>query len=57
MGAELETGMRGPLCSMSLLGYHTVITYVLGTADGDINMAEKLLKPMLQSYPKVSYLF
>ena len=26
----MEKALRGPLCSMSLLGYHTVMTYVLG---------------------------
>lgn len=29
-GAALEKSMRGPLCSMALLSYHTVVTYVLG---------------------------
>ena len=29
-GAVMEKGLRGPLCSMALLGYHTVMTYVLG---------------------------
>ena len=29
-GAMMEKGLRGPLCSMALLGYHTVMTYVLG---------------------------
>ncbi len=29
-GARMEKALRGPLCSMTLLGYHTVMTYVLG---------------------------
>jgi hypothetical protein len=29
-GSEQMTALRGPLCSIVLLSYHTVITYVLG---------------------------
>ena len=29
-GAKLENTVRGPLCSLALLGYHTVVTHVLG---------------------------
>ena len=32
--------------------YH-IITYFAGLADGDINMADKLLGPCLEAYPKV----
>ncbi|XP_064624927.1 tetratricopeptide repeat protein 39B-like [Lineus longissimus] len=50
--ADLQHSLRGPLCSMILISYHTVVTYVLGTADGDIDFAEKTLKLCLQKYPK-----
>ena len=29
-GASLKRSVRGPLCSMALLGYHTVMAFVLG---------------------------
>ncbi|XP_074642894.1 tetratricopeptide repeat protein 39A-like isoform X2 [Tubulanus polymorphus] len=48
----LQHGLRAPLCSMILISYHTVVTYVLGTADGDIEFAENMLKVCLRNYPK-----
>ena len=37
----MEKGLRGPLCSMALLGYHTVMTYVLGM---NLNHFENLIE-------------
>ncbi|KAH3695481.1 hypothetical protein DPMN_082941, partial [Dreissena polymorpha] len=51
-GSSLFTSLRGPLCSIILIAYHTVVSYVLGLADGDIDMADRLLQPCLQHYPK-----
>ncbi|XP_052776395.1 tetratricopeptide repeat protein 39B-like [Mya arenaria] len=51
-GSDLFTSLRGPLCSIILIAYHTVVSYVLGLADGDIDMADRLLQPCLQTYPK-----
>ncbi|XP_064605112.1 tetratricopeptide repeat protein 39B-like [Liolophura sinensis] len=51
-GTELSHSLRGPLCSIILVAYHTVVSYVLGLADGDIDLASQLLKPCLQNYPK-----
>ncbi|KAL5016769.1 hypothetical protein ScPMuIL_006358 [Solemya velum] len=50
-GCESLTSLRGPLCSVILIAYHTVVCYVLGLADGDINLASDLLKPCLVDYP------
>ncbi|XP_063396738.1 tetratricopeptide repeat protein 39B-like isoform X1 [Mytilus trossulus] len=51
-GTEDLSSLRGPLCSIILIAYHTVVCYVLGLADGDIALAEELLKPCLNLYPK-----
>lgn len=51
-GAEQDKGLRWALCTNALLAYHTVMTYILGTADGDIELSEKLLLPCLKKYPK-----
>ncbi|CAH1776044.1 unnamed protein product [Owenia fusiformis] len=51
-GAALTTSLRGPLCTLILLGYHTLITYVLGTADGDIGVSERVLAPCIKDFPK-----
>ena len=29
-GNSLERGVRAPLCGLSMLAYHTVVTFVLG---------------------------
>ncbi|XP_070195662.1 tetratricopeptide repeat protein 39B-like isoform X2 [Littorina saxatilis] len=51
-GSESQNGLRGPLCSIVLMSYHTVVTYVLGLADGDIDLASSLLQQSLQKFPK-----
>ncbi|XP_061488935.1 tetratricopeptide repeat protein 39A isoform X1 [Rhineura floridana] len=43
---------RSVLCTMLLLCYHTFMTFVLGTGKGNVEEAEKLLKPYLARYPK-----
>ncbi|XP_062974440.1 tetratricopeptide repeat protein 39A isoform X1 [Elgaria multicarinata webbii] len=43
---------RSVLCTMLLLCYHTFLTFVLGTGKGNVEEAEKLLKPYLTRYPK-----
>ncbi|KAJ8357705.1 hypothetical protein SKAU_G00204990 [Synaphobranchus kaupii] len=54
---QLEEGAATPtfrafLCSMLLLCYHTFMSFILGTGDGDVGEAERLLKPYLEKYPK-----
>ncbi|PVD23516.1 hypothetical protein C0Q70_16788 [Pomacea canaliculata] len=51
-GSELHTSLRGPLCAIVLIAYHTVVTYVLGLGDGDVDLASSLLSPCLQTFPK-----
>ncbi|XP_042317244.1 tetratricopeptide repeat protein 39A isoform X1 [Sceloporus undulatus] len=43
---------RSVLCTMLLLCYHTFLIFVLGTGKGNVDEAEKLLKPYLTRYPK-----
>nr|XP_006009426.1 PREDICTED: tetratricopeptide repeat protein 39A isoform X2 [Latimeria chalumnae] len=43
---------RAVLCTMLLLCYHTFLSFVLGTGEGDVDDAEQLLQPFLKRYPK-----
>ncbi|KAG9350862.1 hypothetical protein JZ751_024751 [Albula glossodonta] len=43
---------RAFLCNMLLLCYHTFMSFILGTGEGDVEDAEKLLQPYLRQYPK-----
>ncbi|XP_061436161.1 tetratricopeptide repeat protein 39A isoform X1 [Lethenteron reissneri] len=43
--------LRSCLCAMGLLCYHTFISFVLGTGEGDVTEAEEILRPYLQRYP------
>ncbi|XP_061096076.1 tetratricopeptide repeat protein 39A isoform X1 [Conger conger] len=43
---------RAFLCNMLLLCYHTFMSFILGTGEGDVQDAEKLLQPYLKQYPK-----
>uniref|UniRef100_A0A8C7YU11 Zgc:158403 n=1 Tax=Oryzias sinensis TaxID=183150 RepID=A0A8C7YU11_9TELE len=45
--------LRSMLCVLLLLCYHTFLTFVLGTGEGDVAEAERLLKPfrLLQFSP------
>ncbi|XP_024133863.1 tetratricopeptide repeat protein 39A isoform X1 [Oryzias melastigma] len=49
-----EGTFRSFLCNMLLLCYHTFMSFILGTGEGDAEDAEKLLKPYLEKYPKGS---
>uniref|UniRef100_A0A4W3IZU0 Tetratricopeptide repeat domain 39A n=1 Tax=Callorhinchus milii TaxID=7868 RepID=A0A4W3IZU0_CALMI len=43
---------RALLCTMLLLCYHTFMSFVLGTGEGDVDDAERLLQPFFERYPK-----
>ncbi|KAK1801203.1 hypothetical protein P4O66_022893 [Electrophorus voltai] len=49
-----ENTFRSFLCNMLLLCYHTFMSFILGTGEGDVEDAEKLLQPYLKLYPKGS---
>uniref|UniRef100_W5UR19 Tetratricopeptide repeat protein 39A n=1 Tax=Ictalurus punctatus TaxID=7998 RepID=W5UR19_ICTPU len=49
-----EHTFRSFLCNMLLLCYHTFMSFILGTGEGDVDDAEKLLQPYLKQYPKGS---
>ncbi|XP_036435099.1 tetratricopeptide repeat protein 39A isoform X1 [Colossoma macropomum] len=49
-----ERTFRSFLCNMLLLCYHTFMSFILGTGEGDVEDAEKLLQPYLKRYPKGS---
>ncbi|XP_068206005.1 tetratricopeptide repeat protein 39B-like isoform X2 [Palaemon carinicauda] len=50
-GFFLEGSLRRVLCALVLLGYHLIATYVLGTAEGDLEMAQVILDDHLKLYP------
>uniref|UniRef100_A0AAY4CI00 Tetratricopeptide repeat domain 39A n=1 Tax=Denticeps clupeoides TaxID=299321 RepID=A0AAY4CI00_9TELE len=49
-----EHTFRSFLCNMLLLCYHTFMSFILGTGEGNVEDAEKLLQPYLKQYPKAS---
>ncbi|KAI5610166.1 tetratricopeptide repeat protein 39A isoform X1, partial [Silurus asotus] len=49
-----EHTFRSFLCNMLLLCYHTFMSFILGTGEGDVKDAEKLLQPYFKQYPKGS---
>nr|XP_020477826.1 tetratricopeptide repeat protein 39B-like isoform X3 [Monopterus albus] len=44
--------LRSVVCSLTLLFYHTYISLILGTAEGNLVEAEALLEPFQHKYPK-----
>uniref|UniRef100_A0A7N6C2J2 Tetratricopeptide repeat domain 39A n=1 Tax=Anabas testudineus TaxID=64144 RepID=A0A7N6C2J2_ANATE len=53
------TGMnlRSMLCALLLLCYYTFLTFILGTGEGEVVEAERLLKPFRLRYPRAVALF
>uniref|UniRef100_A0A671Y0V0 Zgc:158403 n=1 Tax=Sparus aurata TaxID=8175 RepID=A0A671Y0V0_SPAAU len=51
---EGATGLnlRSMLCALLLLCYYTFLTFILGTGEGDVAEAERLLKPFRLRYPR-----
>ncbi|XP_028998801.1 tetratricopeptide repeat protein 39B [Betta splendens] len=57
--AQLREGasthsLRSILCALTLLFYHTYVSLILGTGEGNLVEAEALLEPYQQKYPKGS---
>ncbi|KAF3834735.1 hypothetical protein F7725_027293, partial [Dissostichus mawsoni] len=52
-----DSTFRSFLCNMLLLCYHTFMSFILGTGEGDVEDAEKLLQPYLEKYPKATYAY
>uniref|UniRef100_A0A8C9TY89 Zgc:158403 n=1 Tax=Scleropages formosus TaxID=113540 RepID=A0A8C9TY89_SCLFO len=44
--------LRSMLCVLLLLCYYTFLTFILGTGEGDVASAEKLLMPFRIRYPR-----
>ncbi|XP_047428246.1 tetratricopeptide repeat protein 39A isoform X2 [Mugil cephalus] len=44
--------LRSMLCALLLLCYYTFLTFLLGTGEGEVAEAEKLLKPFRLRYPR-----
>uniref|UniRef100_A0A672FPN6 Tetratricopeptide repeat protein 39B n=1 Tax=Salarias fasciatus TaxID=181472 RepID=A0A672FPN6_SALFA len=46
--------LRSVLCALTLLFYHTYVSLILGSGDGDLDEAEALLEPYRHKYPRGS---
>ncbi|KAM7386265.1 hypothetical protein PAMA_009074 [Pampus argenteus] len=44
--------LRSMLCALLLLCYYTFLTFILGTGEGEVGEAERLLKPFQLRYPR-----
>ena len=52
-GAGLVKSLRGPLCALALLAYHTVVTYVLGKCCSNKITVEPVKSNHPREIPKV----
>ncbi|XP_056609731.1 tetratricopeptide repeat protein 39A isoform X2 [Triplophysa dalaica] len=55
--SQLYTGatshsLRSMLCALLLLCFYTFLSFILGTGEGDVEDAERLLKPFRLRYPR-----
>uniref|UniRef100_A0A8C5AQC2 Tetratricopeptide repeat protein 39B n=1 Tax=Gadus morhua TaxID=8049 RepID=A0A8C5AQC2_GADMO len=53
MEGSANHSLRSILSALTLLFYHTYVSLILGTGEGDLVEAEALLEPYQQKYPKV----
>uniref|UniRef100_A0A7N8WQ82 Tetratricopeptide repeat protein 39B n=1 Tax=Mastacembelus armatus TaxID=205130 RepID=A0A7N8WQ82_9TELE len=53
-GASSQS-LRSILCALTLLFYHTYVSLILGTGEGNLVEAEALLEPYQHKYPKVIF--
>uniref|UniRef100_A0A8C5B8D3 Tetratricopeptide repeat protein 39B n=1 Tax=Gadus morhua TaxID=8049 RepID=A0A8C5B8D3_GADMO len=54
MEGSANPSLRSILSALTLLFYHTYVSLILGTGEGDLVEAEALLEPYQQKYPKGS---
>ncbi|CAL8383894.1 unnamed protein product [Arctogadus glacialis] len=54
MEGSANHSLRSILSALTLLFYHTYVSLILGTGEGDLVEAEALLEPYQQKYPKGS---
>ncbi|KAM4706396.1 tetratricopeptide repeat protein 39B isoform 2-T2 [Discoglossus pictus] len=48
------TSLRAVLCALVLLFYHTYVSLILGTGEGNLQEADALLEPYLRNFPNGS---
>ncbi|CAI9557917.1 unnamed protein product [Staurois parvus] len=48
------TSLRAILCVLTLLFYHTYVSLILGTGEGNLEEAEALIEPYLKKFPNGS---
>ncbi|ESN99797.1 hypothetical protein HELRODRAFT_83856, partial [Helobdella robusta] len=50
-GAMLSDTLRSPICSVLLIQYHIIISYIFGLGDGDTELSSRLLDTMQAKCP------
>ncbi|KAG8183594.1 hypothetical protein JTE90_025147 [Oedothorax gibbosus] len=53
-GYAIKESLRSPLCALILVTFHTLVTYIFGCGDGDIDASEKIVNEMLERYPEAA---
>ncbi|VDM38776.1 unnamed protein product [Toxocara canis] len=50
--ASMTGTLRATLCSLVLLSWHLIALFIVGAANPDINICERLLSPLIANYPQ-----
>ncbi|GBM98299.1 Tetratricopeptide repeat protein 39B [Araneus ventricosus] len=53
-GYAMKESLRSPLCALILVTFHTLVTYIFGCGDGDIDASEAIVNDMLVRYPEAA---
>ncbi|XP_015928028.1 tetratricopeptide repeat protein 39B [Parasteatoda tepidariorum] len=53
-GYAMKESLRSPLCALILVTFHTLVTYMFGCGDGDIETSERIVQEMLFRYPEAA---
>ncbi|GIX85644.1 tetratricopeptide repeat protein 39A [Caerostris extrusa] len=53
-GFAMKESLRSPLCALILVTFHTLVTYIFGCGDGDIDASEIIVNDMLVRYPEAA---
>ncbi|KAE9555150.1 hypothetical protein FO519_001645 [Halicephalobus sp. NKZ332] len=51
IASEMKGTLRNPLVCMTLLGWHLIASYLVGWAQPDVKLCEKLIVPLSRDYP------
>jgi hypothetical protein len=51
--ATMEDTLRSPLATMSLLCHQLVVSFMIGSEMPDLELCDRLLKPLASKFPNV----